>query len=168
MIGYADDLLDLWDIPLQPEPETTRAFPYNTFFINNPFRTYKYSMRFAAEQYIWYAFTKKKGLNLSIRYLCHLPLRIIPLSLLSIIDNFIIASPEQLGILIPESITHKFNQRFLYTHEKWNKLYEEFCVRKSGYQIRKHTLLIILCSIRVSLSNIKYFFIQKIKYLLKR
>ncbi len=59
-VGYADDLKDLWDIPLQPEPQTTRAYPYNILFLNNPFRTNKYSNRFAPEQYIWYAFTKKK------------------------------------------------------------------------------------------------------------
>jgi len=167
-VGYTDDLQDLWDIPLQPEPQTTRAFPYNTLFINNPFRTYKYSNRFAPEQYIWYTFAKKRGLDLSIKYMCHIPIRIISPSLLSVIDNFIIASPEQLGIYIPESIKLKFNQHFLYTPEKWKKLYEEFCIKKSKYQIHKHALLIILCSLKVIFSNIKYLLKQKIKYLLKR
>ena len=167
-VGYTQDLLDLWDIPLQPEPETTRAFPYNTLFINNPFRTNKYNMRFAAEQYIWYAFAKKKNLNLSLRYFCQTPVSIISASVLSIIDNFIIASPEQLGILIPESITNKFNTRFFYTNQKWNRLYFDFCIKKSGYQIKKHTFLIILCSLKFTLSNFKHLLKQKIKYLMKR
>jgi hypothetical protein len=167
-VGFADDLRDLWDIPLQPEPETTRAFPYNTLFINNPFRTYKYSMKFAAEQYIWYAFAKKKGLNLGIKYYCQTPIGITYLSLVSIIDNFIVASPEQLGIVIPESITHKFNQRFLYTHEKWKKLYVEFCIEKSNYKIRKHVFLITLCSIKNILKNKVYLPAVNIKSLFKR
>lgn len=167
-VGYTADLLDLWDIPLQPEPETTRAFPYNTGFINNPFRDNTWNTRFTPEQYIWYAYAKKKGLNLDIKYFYQTPINIISLSLLSIIDNFIIASPEQLGILIPESITHKFNQRFLYTHEKWKKLYEEFCIEKSNYKIRKHVFLIILISQKFILRNMKNLFVRKIKSLLNR
>jgi hypothetical protein len=155
-LGYSEDLRDLWDIPLQPEPETTRAFPYNTRFINNPFRFYKYSNRFAAEQYIWYAFAKKKGLDLSIKYLCETPVRIIPSSILSIVDNFIIASPEQIGIIIPESITKKFNKNLFYTPEKWNKLYQRLCIRKSQSLLWTHSLMVVLCSLKVSLKNIKY------------
>lgn len=161
-VGYTSDLQDLWDIPLQPEPQTTRAYPYNTLFINNPFRDYKYSNRFAAEQYIWYAFAKKKGLNLSINYLCHIPISVISPSLLSIVDNFIIASPQQLGISIPESIIHKFNKSFLYTHEKWTKLYEELCIKKSKDGLRKHVSLIIACSLKFSVRNSKYLLKQKI------
>lgn len=167
-VGYTADLLDLWDIPLQPEPETTRAFPYNTKFINNPFRDNTWNMRFTPEQYIWYAFAKKKGLNLGIKYYCQTPIRITYLSLVSIIDNFIIASPEQLGIIIPESITHKFNQRFLYTHEKWKKLYVEFCIEKSNYKIRKHVFLIISRSIKNLIKNKVYLPAVNIKSLFKR
>jgi hypothetical protein len=161
-VGYTADLQDLWDIPLQPEPQTTRAYPYNTLFINNPFRDYKYSMQFAAEQYIWYSFAKKRGLDLHLNYFCQIPVRIISPSLVSIIDNFIIASPQQLGIVIPESILYKFNKNFLYTHQKWKELYEAFCVKKSNYQITKHVLLVILCSLKFIFNNLKYFIKHKI------
>jgi hypothetical protein len=166
-VGYTDDLLDLWDIPLQPEPETTRAYPSPPFFLNNPFRDFKYSNRFAAEQYIWYAFTKKKGLNLDIRYICHIPPGIITPSILSIIDNFIIGTPSQLGIVVPTSITQKFNKNFFYTHEKWHELYIKFCCRKSTYQIFRHSFLVIVCSLIWSLRNIKYMGKQKIKTLIR-
>ena len=165
-VGYTEDLLDLWDIPLQPEPQTTRAFPYNTSFINNPFKVNYWNMQFTPEQYIWHAFAKKRGLNLDIKYFYQIPIRIISLSLLSVIDNFIIASPEQLGILVPESITRKFNPGFLYTHEKWKKLYVEFCIKKSRVQLKKHAYLVIVCSIKFTLSNVKYMFKQNIKHLL--
>jgi hypothetical protein len=162
-VGYTEDLMDLWNIPLQPEPETTRAYPYNPFFLNNPFRNYKYSNRFACEQYIWYAFALKKGLDLNIKYMSDVPIHTIAPSLLSIIDNFIIATPQQLGICVPSSISQKFNSNFFYTHEKWNKLYQRLSVRKSAIQLARHTLLVIFCTVKWSLKNIKFLLKHKIK-----
>ena len=163
-VGYADDLRELWNIPLQPEPETTRAFPYQTGFLNNPFKSSTWNMRFTPEQYIWYAFAKKKGLDLSMKYYYQVPVRVTFLSLLSIIDNFIIASPQQLGIYMPERIKDSFNESYLYTHEKWIRLYEEFCVRKSAYHIRKHAFLVILCSLKFSSKNVG----RKLKHQVKQ
>jgi hypothetical protein len=59
-IGLTEDLQNLWNIDLQLEPETTRAFPYSKKIWNDPFRFNQYKMRYASEQYIWFAFTKKK------------------------------------------------------------------------------------------------------------
>ncbi len=167
-VGYTKDLQDLWDIPLQPEPETTRAYPYNTRFINNPFGNHTWNMRFTPEQYIWYAFAKKKGLDLGIKYYCQTPAGITRTSLVSVMDNFIIASQEQLGIVIPATITGKFNPRYLYTHEKWKKLYEEICIKRSAYHLRRRVFLILLRSYKNILKNILKYPLEKTRSLLKK
>jgi hypothetical protein len=165
-VGYTEDLLDLWNIPLQPEPQTTRTYPYNPFFVNSPFRDYKYSNRFACEQYIWYAFAKKRGLDLSIKYMSNIPVSKIAPSLVSIIDNFIIASPQQLGIVVPSSILQKFNKNYFYTFNKWQELYNKFSVQRSTFHIVIHSILILLCSLKWSVINMKFFFKQRIKVIL--
>ena len=99
-----------------------------------------------------------------MKYYYQVPVRVTFLSLLSIIDNFIIASPQQLGIYMPERIKDSFNESYLYTHEKWIRLYEEFCVRKSAYHIRKHAFLVILCSLKFSSKNVR----RKLKHQVKQ
>lgn len=59
MFGLKDDLLNIWDIPLAPEPETSQ------YFKNHPEIPHTdgcYS-QYHAEQYIWLSFLRKNGFN---------------------------------------------------------------------------------------------------------
>lgn len=129
-VGLTEDLVDLWNIPLQPEPATTRAVSPDQPLINDPYPKVGYRMKFAAEQYVWFAFARKRGLDLNINHYCNLPPFKLFKSELSIINNFIIASPEQLGVLLP---TRFQNEPNLYTHEEWLELYNNYCLK--GYKI---------------------------------
>lgn len=57
--GYTEDLQKLWNIPLQPEPNTTRKYKRKHRFLNDPVFWSNYRMQYTPEQYIWIAFLKK-------------------------------------------------------------------------------------------------------------
>lgn len=117
-VGLTVDLLDLWDIPLQPEPETTRAFPLEKRIINNSLENSFYRMKFGSEQYIWYAFTKKHGLDMELKHFGNIPSSKIVGSDWSIINNFVIVEPEKLDVVLPKRfINYPFKD--LYTHNEW-------------------------------------------------
>jgi hypothetical protein len=151
--GTTKDMLDLWDIPLQPEPETTRAFAYSKQFANDPFRFNQYKMRYASEQYIWQAFCKKHGLDLSLNYFCEVPYSIIGKAVQSVIDNFIILSPEQIGIRFPQRLLHSEKQ--LYTFKRWQQLYTALSVQKSAISLLKVVLKVKFASAKFVLKNLK-------------
>lgn len=148
-IGLTEDLQNLWNIDLQPEPETTRAFPYSKKIWNDPFRHNKYKMKYASEQYIWFAFTKKKGLDLSLKYFSEIPFRLIGKSTISIVDNFVILSPEQIGLKLPERLVH--GEKKLYTFKQWLNMYEKICVKKSNS-------ILIKIAVKAKLVSLNYIF----------
>jgi hypothetical protein len=124
-VGLTVDLLSLWDIPLQPEPETTRAYPLEKRIINNSLENSFYRMKFGSEQYIWYAFTKKHGLDMELKHFGNIPASKIMSSDWSIINNFVIAEPEKLDVILPKRfINYPFND--LYTHTEWAKLSRKY------------------------------------------
>jgi hypothetical protein len=126
-IGLLKDLQNLWDIPLQPEPETTRAFPLEKRIINNSLENSFYRMKFGSEQYIWYAFCKKNGLDLELKHFGNIPLSKILPSEMSIINNFTIAEADKLGLFIPKRFVY-YPYDDLYTHHEWAFLAERYSV----------------------------------------
>lgn len=160
-VGLTEDLLNLWEINIQPEPETTRALPYSKKIWNDPFNHNKYKMKYASEQYIWFAFAKKMNLDLSLKYFCQVPLRLISKSTISVIDNFIILSPEQIGLIIPEKLVH--GEKKLYTFKEWSNLYDEICVKKSKLRILKLIFRVKIISFNYVFRN----FVKSIKQIFK-
>lgn len=124
-VGLLQDLQNLWDIPLQPEPETTRAFPIEKRIINNSLENSFYRMKFGSEQYIWYAFCKKNGLDMELRHFGDVSIDKICKSDMSIINNFVIAEPTQIGVLLPERFV-KYPFDDLYTHKEWLSLSKKY------------------------------------------
>ncbi|MEJ7559235.1 MAG: WavE lipopolysaccharide synthesis family protein [Pedobacter sp.] len=120
-IGLLEDLLDLWDIPLQPEPQTTRAIPIEKKIFNNALDWGHFRMKFGAEQYNWHMLCKKHGLNIELKHYSHIPYDKILASDISIINNFIIDDALILGVLLPKKM-HSRPIRDLYTHEEWKEL----------------------------------------------
>lgn len=153
MVGHTADLINLWDIPLQPEPETTRAFDYSVQFANDPFKSDQFKMRYASEQYIWYAFSKKMGLDLSLNYFCEVPTNRISDAIISTIDNFLVLSIEQMGIDMPDRLKHWEKQ--LYTFKKWELLYNSLCIKKSKLRLLQAVIVVKLVSARYTFKNLK-------------
>jgi hypothetical protein len=116
--GLLEDLLSLWDIPLQPEPQTTRAFPLEKRILNNALVGGIHRMKFGAEQYNWYSFCKKHGLDFELKHYSHIPFSKIVASDISIVNNFVIEDALKLGVLIPKKMNAHFDAD-LYTHEEW-------------------------------------------------
>ena len=137
-IGLTSDLIQLWSIPFQPEPQTTRAFEYQHQFANDPFKFKQYKMQYASEQYIWHAFAKSKNVALNLQYFCQIPFNLIYKSTLSLLDNFIVLSPKTIGINFPDRLYQ--GEKELYTEHGWNQLYESLVINKSGF---RKVLLII-------------------------
>jgi hypothetical protein len=120
-VGLREDLLNLWGIPLQPEPETTRAVPAHKNIFNNALTGGFHRMKFGAEQYNWYAFCKKQGLDLELKHYSHLPVSIIVDSEWSLINNFVIEDAYSLGVILPKRM-YIATDKNLYTHHEWFKL----------------------------------------------
>jgi hypothetical protein len=159
-VGLSEDLKSLWNIPLQPEPITTRAYPYSKQFMNDPVKKNQYKMRYNSEQYIWYAFTTKQGFDLSLKYFCEIPLKKIAKSISSVVDNFVICEPEQLGVLVPDRLKHSIE--LFISNEKWNELYQNICMTHSKYYLTKHILEVLWTSIVVTITNIKIDIVHKL------
>ncbi|HEX8376894.1 MAG TPA: WavE lipopolysaccharide synthesis family protein [Pedobacter sp.] len=124
-VGLREDLLNLWDIPLQPEPQTTRAIPLEKKIFNNALLGGAHRMKFGAEQYIWYSFCKKNGLDLELKHYSHIPPDKILASEISLINNFVIEEAVQLGVNIPKRMVAHFDKD-LYKHSEWLTLSKRY------------------------------------------
>lgn len=124
--GCREDLLDLWDIPLAPEPETTLWLPPG----QTPWRDQNPRLRFAIEQYIWVSFLRK-NFTFVFDSMWDQSESSIADSELGIGSNLILISPEQASI---RSLKYPEAWGFLdhcrqgcYTHGIWRSLYQEHC-----------------------------------------
>lgn len=125
-MGLLEDLVDLWAIPLQPEPEMTRGVAANKRIINHSLQGNHYRMKMGSEQYLWYAFVKQKGLDLELKYFSQLPVSKIFKAEFSIINNFVIADASQIGVLLPKKIIDDYDDKDLYTHQEWLNLSKKY------------------------------------------
>lgn len=117
--GKTCDLLNLWDIPLTPEPETS-SWNVNRFNIFNEFHSYK--PRYTPEQYIFIAFLNKYKINISLDYCCEINFQKLRCSETSIANNFDIFSLEELGINIPSRLVIEMRSTDIYTRTLLNSI----------------------------------------------
>lgn len=122
--GERDDLQNLWDIPLQPEPETSRWFASHP----RPERDVVPSnlMRYTPEQYLWITFLRKYG---TIRFEhCHdYEHGAGELTQLTFANNLVLLEPSQLQLRFlkyPISYTDRFT---LFTYGDWLRMYRQHC-----------------------------------------
>jgi hypothetical protein len=158
-IGLLEDLLNLWNIPLQPEPQTTRAFPLEKRIINNSLENSFYRMKFGSEQYIWYAFCKKNGLDLELKHFGHIPASKILASEGSIINNFVIVEPQKLGLLLPKRFVY-YPFKDLYTHKEWSDLNEKYAEGVSAFFEWKLIGKVYLTNVMLVLNRAKTKFLK--------
>lgn len=162
-VGLTEDLRKLWSIPLQPEPLTTRAFPYKKQFLNDPFSFNQYKMQYSCEQYIWFSFSKINKLDLSLKYFCHIPIKKIGKSIISIVDNFVIYESEALGVIPPKRLLHGLDS--MISNDRWMEMYKNICVNKSKLYIAKQIIRVYFKSVYFIIQNKKNFVFKKIRFL---
>lgn len=129
-VGLTSDMKQLWDIDIQLEPQTTRSGRSGWIRWNDPYSLEGYQMKFASEQYIWFAFCKKYKLDLNLRFYSEIPLNKIFKSELSVINNFVIVSPDELGLSLPDKMIQFLNYPYIYSSEEWIELYNKYCLKR--------------------------------------
>lgn len=138
--GLKEDVENIWNIPLAPEPLTTKYFEIHKLLKphkdkRNPYHYFRH--RYCAEQYIWYMFLKNNGVNLKFENMWDISFENILLSKLSFANNLIILSNEQYGIKFLKCKVEK--QPDLFNFAKWEHLYKEYC--DSEFRISFKTVL---------------------------
>ncbi len=122
--GLLSDLLKLWNIPLQPEPESSQYFKDkpNPIDINNA-RTYRY----IPEQYILKSCLDKNNIHMVFEHFGDYNDKNSEQSDLIFANNFIIVDYENYGIEFIKFDPYKFNSNHQMTFHKWLKLYKKYC-----------------------------------------
>jgi hypothetical protein len=126
--GLKDDLLQIFDIPMCEEPETSRYFetrirPRPTLDSWVPALC-----RYTAEQYIWITFLKKK-IIFDFDHCFDISGDNIELSEIIFANNVIMLDAHKISY---KSLKHKdlrksFDLSLMYTHYEWLNLYEKYC-----------------------------------------
>lgn len=122
--GLREDVLNIWDIPLAPEPEMPRWFDTHT---RPPEDTETWAMyRYTVEQYIWLNFLRKHG-EIKFEHKLDLSNDAINVSELTLANNLVLAESTQLGIKFMKYPVSKADWATLYTHGEWLRLYKKYC-----------------------------------------
>lgn len=125
-IGLTKDLISIWDIPLQKEPETTQFKPEGYSALVDPYPQNNYRFRYASEQYIIVEFARKFNIDFSLDFYTDLSLKKLLISEEFIISNFISVEPHLLGFTIPERILKSVKPSQTISYEKWIRLYTKY------------------------------------------
>jgi hypothetical protein len=160
-VGLLEDLLDIWSIPLQPEPYITRAIPKNKVILNDALVGSNFRMKFGPEQYIWYSIARQHGEDFELKHFSHLPVSKVMNSEWSIINNFVIADAEEIGLILPVKM-QKLKVRDLYSHEEWKKLYHRYCIKGVSWPYKFGLIT------RVYLSNVRWIVVRIFKSLIHK
>lgn len=129
--GKTSDLQRLFDIPLAPEPETSRWFadyadrPYPDRFPNT-------LSRWAPEQYLWLSCLSRHAPNAIAgeampNHQWDISEKIVKASERSIAENFALLSPRQAQVRFTKYRIARLDWASVYTHGEWLRLYHEYC-----------------------------------------
>jgi hypothetical protein len=121
--GETADVLDLWDIPLAPEPETSRYFDLHPErrWHDDPIWN-----RFTPEQYIW-IHCLRKHFPISFRDGHDFSEEAIRVAILSAVNNFVFLEMDQIRLHAPRHHVPKAAWSACFTHVEWLALYRAYC-----------------------------------------
>jgi len=125
MFGLREDLLLLWDIELEPEPESawwfrSRPLPKKAWDLND-------TRRYFAEQYLWKTLMLKFG-DLRFDHYMDASPENIRLTELTFANNLIILETHQFPFVMLKYPNPKWAWQFAcYSHREWVRLYREYC-----------------------------------------
>lgn len=121
--GLKEDCLNFWDVPLAPEPETSK------YFINNPQIVHQEGLwtRWHAEEYIWLSCLAKNGYKIDFdNYMVKTP-ELIYASDLSLINNFVILNYKSQCDILNQKYLEFSTDMDIADHYDWLIQYKEFC-----------------------------------------
>lgn len=123
MFGLSEDVLDLWDIPLQPKI-------YSRWTVHLPVFMGGYTnlsdVRYFPEQYLWLSWLQKHGVSPNVRYYADVDDELIETSEQSFASNIVIADAKAVGISwLKQSIEIKEAVTF-YNFEDWNEMVRKY------------------------------------------
>jgi hypothetical protein len=124
--GTRSDVMKLWNAPLASEPENT------CWFVNHPRpvpdRNPSAMFRYQPEQVLWLGCLSDYAIELADHQ--HWTLELAVQSRDSILNNFVVLHPWQLGIMIPKyrrEVYLRTDWHTLYTYQQWLKDYRQHC-----------------------------------------
>ena len=130
--GRREDVRDIWELPLAPEPDTT------LWFLSNPMPEGVVSvgvkLRYAIEQYVWTTFLRKHH-HVEFNSLWDSNAQTKPMSEASMAANLVLISPRQAGLRslkYADSYDWGFwdhAKRGFFDHGHWRVLYETYAYR---------------------------------------
>ena len=123
--GLREDVLNIFDIPLAPEPMTSR------YFENKPRPKYdpipSWLFQFIPEQYIWLSFLNKNFIYPKVSYFCSFSEDLLAQSEKIFANNLIILNYENFGIKFKKFCPYKWDYFCQYTHLDWLKMCKKYC-----------------------------------------
>lgn len=122
--GWREDLLNIWDIPFAPEPETSRWYETRPRPENDWEAQFLY--RYTVEQYIWLSFLRKHG-EVRFEHKTDHGNDSIDVSELTIANNLVLADLSQLQLEFLKFPLRKSDWASTYTHGEWLRLYRKWC-----------------------------------------
>lgn len=153
--GLTDDLIDIFDIPLSPEPQTSRWFSTNMFPDNavDP----ECLCRYRVEQYIWISFIKKH-ISLDFDNAFDLSNNNLEKSEYIFSNNSVIIDPIKLGYDSFKHTDHLNRVSLLspyYSYCDWLLLYKQYCDPKYKLPIYYFYILPIYRKLKSLISCLK-------------
>jgi len=128
--GLRSDMIELWSIPLY-----SKTVIFNPEFEGPP------------EQFLWLSVLKKQGFNITYSLNTLSPLLAF-VSEVSLLNNFIIQSFEELTLKLPERFIGFSGPHLCYTKREIESAYNDFCVhKKKNYSFQDYFYFLIKFSI---------------------
>ncbi|MDD3013272.1 MAG: WavE lipopolysaccharide synthesis family protein [Candidatus Gastranaerophilales bacterium] len=126
--GLKEDLVNIWDIPLAKEPETSRWFEINP----RPIPDYYPPdlARYCPEQYIWLCFLRKyRGIDCEHQW--DISGNNIELTELTFANNLVLLEPEKWKMnFVKYDKIRLVDWVSIYSHNEWLALYKKYCDKK--------------------------------------
>ena len=123
MFGLKEDLLNIWDIPLAPEPQTSVYFKNHS----NLSHVKGCYTRWHAEQYIWMSFLHKNGIDFQFdNYMTYSP-ELAELSELSLVNNTLLLEYKNQFDIICQKYPQQFGDSETAHPLDWYFNYQKFC-----------------------------------------
>lgn len=134
--GLKDDVKNIWDIPIAPEPQTTKYFYNHPLLIqhkeNGPYSHFRH--QYCAEQYIWSQFLKKNKVDFTFENMFDISYNNINLSKISMVNNLVILSCKEFGIKFLKGKLGDTSD--IITNFIWKNWYKEYCDSSYVFSIR--------------------------------
>lgn len=123
--GLREDVLKLWDIPLQSNYDMGKYWEDKERPEMDPVPTW--FSRYTPEQYIWTECLRKNGISFSFEYHTDFSDENLSISELSFANNFVILDYKDFGIRFLKFDPYKWDYTKQYRHASWLLIYKKYC-----------------------------------------